>query len=281
MTGQDLRRYRLILEYDGSTYQGWQIQDEGETVQGEVEKVLRELTGERRPVVGAGRTDAGVHALGQVASADLPSRWSAAELRRAMNALLPEEIWVREISRVPPDFHPRYDACARSYEYRLGVRPEAASPFLRRWCWDASGFSVDPAALAAAAALVPGERSFESFAKAGQPERGTRCRVDRAVWEPWGSVGYRFLITADRYLHHMVRYLVGTMVDIARGRRLLGDMEALLAGPANPSGATTSAPAPAKGLYLTTVEYPPERVGHDPDRDPNPNSQPGKDDAHE
>lgn len=268
MTVQELRRYRLILEYDGSTYQGWQIQDEGATLQGEVERVLRELTGERRAVVGAGRTDAGVHALGQVAAADVPSRWSAGELRRAMNALLPEEIWVREIRRVPSDFHPRYDASLRSYEYRLGIRPEARSPFLRRWCWDASAFSVDPSLLAAVAAAVPGERSFEAFAKAGQPERGTRCRVDRASWAPWGSVGYRFLISADRYLHHMVRYLVGTMVDIARGRRPLGDMKALLEGSDALSSPTTSAPAPARGLYLTAVEYPPERVGDDPDRDP-------------
>lgn len=281
MTVQELRRYRLILEYDGSTYQGWQIQDEGTTLQGEVERVLRELTGGRRPVVGAGRTDAGVHALGQVASTDVPSRWSAGELRRAMNALLPEEIWVREIRRVPSDFHPRYDASLRSYEYRLGMRPEAGSPFLRRWCWDASSFSLDPALLGAAAAAVPGERSFEAFAKAGQPERGTRCRVDRASWVPWGSVGHKFLISADRYLHHMVRYLVGTMVDIARGRRPLGDMEALLTGSDAPSGPTTSAPAPARGLYLTAVEYPPERVGDDADRDPPSTSILRKDDPHE
>jgi tRNA pseudouridine38-40 synthase len=281
VTVQELRRYRLILEYDGSTYRGWQIQDEGATLQGKIESVLRELTGERRAVVGAGRTDAGVHALGQVAAADVPSRWSAGELRQAMNALLPEDIWVREIRRVPPDFHPRYDASSRSYEYKLGVRPGAASPFLRRWCWDASAYSVDPALLTAAAAAVPGERSFKSFAKTGQPERGTRCRVDRAAWVPWGRVGYKFLITADRYLHHMVRYLVGTMVDVARGRRPLEDMEALLTGPAATSGSTTSAPAPARGLYLTAVDYPPERVGDDPDRDPNPTSSLGKDDPHE
>jgi tRNA pseudouridine38-40 synthase len=275
VTVQELRRYRLILEYDGSTYQGWQIQEEGATLQGEVERVLRELTGERRPVVGAGRTDAGVHALGQVAAADVPSRWSAGELRRAMNALLPEEIWVREIRRVPSDFHPRYDASSRSYEYRLGVRPEAASPFVRRMCWDASAFALDPALLEAAAAAVPGERSFEAFAKAGQPERGTRCRVDRASWEEWSPVGYRFVIRADRYLHHMVRYLVGTMVDIARGRRPLQDMEALLGASNGASRLTTSPPAPARGLYLTAVEYPPERVGDDSDRDPLPTSTPG------
>jgi tRNA pseudouridine38-40 synthase len=279
VTVQELRRYRLLLEYDGSKYLGWQIQDEGATVQGELERVLRVLTGERRAVVGAGRTDAGVHALGQVAAADVPSRWSAGELRRAVNALLPEEIWAREIRRVPGDFHPRYDAISRSYEYRLGTHPEAASPFLRRWCWDASAFSLDPGLLAAAAAGVPGERSFESFAKAGQPERGTRCRVEHAAWVPWGSVGYKFIINADRYLHHMVRYLVGTMVDIARRRRPLEDMAALLRSSEGPvgAGATTSAPAPPQGLYLTDVEYPPERVGDDPDRDPTPTSKPGKD----
>jgi tRNA pseudouridine38-40 synthase len=304
VTPSGLKRFALVLHYDGAPFHGWQLQKEGATVQGTVEEALRRITGERRVVVGSGRTDRGVHASGQVASVILPERWEAVELRRAMNALLPRSVWVEEIRRVPDRFHPRYDALRRSYVYQLGLHRRARSPFLRGTCWPVDGNPPDADLLLEAAALVPGERSFRNFAKAGQPERGDRCRVDAAGWTPWAgpaigvmdapgtvgsgpegpdggradaslgggtaaeadALGLRFTITANRYLHHMVRYLVGTMVEVARGGRPLEEMAELLESP--DTALVTSPPAPPEGLFLARVEYLPDAWGGDPDRDP-------------
>lgn len=266
MKDPDLRRYRLLIEYDGTPFRGWQLQKERPTVQGEVEAVLERLTEKRRPVVASGRTDTGVHAFGQVASVDVPEKWDAPSLRKAMNALLPMEIRIREIRRVPGDFHPRYHATLRTYEYYVGLVEDAASPFHRRWCWPLLDDPLDETLLHRAAEGIPGERSFASFGKAGQPERGERCRVQEAVWEPWAELGLRFRIGANRYLHHMVRYLVGTMVDVARRARPLDEMIELLEKP--DTKLVTSPPAPPEGLFLSRVDYPRERLGDDPDRDP-------------
>jgi tRNA pseudouridine38-40 synthase len=262
-----LTRFCLTIQYDGSPFHGWQLQPKARTVQGEVERVLKKLTGARRPVVASGRTDGGVHALGQVASVAVPShRWSAKELRRALNALLPREIWIKEARQVDPDFHPRFDARKRSYAYRIGTAPESGSPFHHPWCWDLSDELLDSIRLEEAATLIPGQRSFRRFAKAGQPHRGERCHVFTATWIRWGELGLEFRIEADRYLHHMVRYLVGTMVDVGLGRRPLDEMRVLLTNP--DSALRTSAPAPARGLFLHQVEYEEGRLGEGLDRDP-------------
>lgn len=255
MTSGDETRFRLDIHYDGSGFYGWQVQPERRTVQGELQDAVERVARVSRTVTGSGRTDRGVHATGQVASVELPSKWTPASLDRALNAVLPRDVWVEEVRRVDPAFHPRYDAVARTYEYRVGTRPEARSPFHRPWCWPVDD-ALDRDLLDRAASLLPGERGFDSFAKAGQPERGTRCTVDRAVWEPWSGPGLRFRITADRYLHRMVRYLVGTMVDVARARRPLAEMEELLTDPG--TGLWTSPPAPPRGLFLVRVEYAPE-----------------------
>lgn len=259
-------RLQLTLQYDGSGFHGWQFQPDQRTVQGEMEAALSRLAGRPRTVVGSGRTDAGVHATGQVASVDMPARWRADALHRALNAILPADVWVQEVHRVRSDFHPRYDALTRTYAYRIGTRPEARSPFHRPWCW-ALGEELDAAALARAALTVEGEHSFLAFAKAGQPERGDRCRVAAAAWDAW-ELGLRLTITADRYLHHMVRYLVGTMVDVARGRRPVEHMAALLR---SEPGLETSPPAPPEGLFLARVEYPEHvRILDDTTDDPTP-----------
>lgn len=248
-------RLKLVLQYDGSAFFGWQIQREERTVQGELEAALERLTGARRVVVGSGRTDRGVHATGQVAAVSVPERWQPQELRRALNAVLPKDVWIRSAEAVSPDFNPRYAAIARTYLYRLGLSDEARSPFHRFWCWPLAA-SVDTDLLGESASLLAGKHSFKAFAKAGQPERGDVCTVREARWEPWTDLGLALLITADRYLHHMVRYLVGTMVDIARGRRPLEDLRRLLSEPDGPLD--TSPPAPPEGLFLHHVTYPPE-----------------------
>ncbi len=246
-------RLKLTLHYDGSAFFGWQMQREERTVQGEIQSALERLTGGLGTVIGSGRTDRGVHATGQVAAVSVPERWSAEELHRALNAVLPDDVWVEHVDRVNPDFHPRYDAIARTYEYRLGLVAEASSPFHRRWCWP-YGNRADAAILEQAASELPGTHSFERFAKAGQPERGYRCTVMRAAWEPWETLGLSFSITADRYLHHMVRYLVGTMVQIASAQRPLVDLTELLHN--ERTELETSPPAPPEGLFLARVDYP-------------------------
>ncbi len=256
------RRFKLTLHYDGGAFFGWQVQPGARTVQGELEAALSRLAARPVGVLGAGRTDRGVHATGQVASALMPGKWSAAEVRRALNAILPGDLWVAAAESVPLEFHARYDAQAREYEYRVGTAAESRSPFLRPYCWalggrgagsgGEGGLELDGGLLSAGAALLEGRHSFRAFAKAGQPGRGEECTVDLAWWEAW-EAGPLFRIRANRFLHHMVRYLVGTLVEVARGRRPLEDVAGLLAGE---PGLETSAPAPAEGLFLTRVYYP-------------------------
>ncbi|HEX2092707.1 MAG TPA: tRNA pseudouridine synthase A, partial [Longimicrobiaceae bacterium] len=222
--------------------------------QGELERVLSRLFDHPTRVVGSGRTDTGVHATGQVAAADAPRKWTPDALRRAMNALLPRDVWVADAALAPPGFHPRYSAVARSYVYRVGLAPEAHSPFRARWCWPLAR-PVDRAPMEHATALLVGDHSFRAFAKAGQEERGDRCIVAEARWAEWEEVGLEFHITANRFLHHMVRYLVGTLVEIGRGVRPEADMGALLEGA---EGLETSPPAPPEGLFLRAVKYPGE-----------------------
>ncbi|MDZ7780139.1 MAG: tRNA pseudouridine(38-40) synthase TruA [Gemmatimonadota bacterium] len=239
------------MHYDGSAFHGWQYQPDQRTVQGELQATLSRLADSPRVAVGSGRTDAGVHATGQVASVDMPARWDAPTLRKALNATLPSDIWIQSAEVAPARFHPRFDAIARTYRYDVGTASLAASPFHSRWCWVVPSV-LDVDLMRRAAQRIVGNHSFRAFAKSGQPERGDRCSVHRAEWTEW-SLGHRFQITADRYLHHMVRYLVGTMVDIGRGKRPLEELDELLAGAPH---VQTSPPAPPEGLFLALVEYP-------------------------
>lgn len=243
-------RLGLTLHYDGSGFFGWQAQAVERTVQGELEAVVARLTGSDERVIASGRTDRGVHASGQVVAVDVPERWTAASFRKSANALLPPDVWIRSARRVPEGFHPRFDAVRRTYAYRVGTEEHAPSPFLRPWCWPVIE-AVDVEVLRDLAGSLPGKRSFEAFAKSGQPERGYECEVFEADWAREKPHGLTFTISANRFLHHMVRYLVGTMIDVARGRRDHDDVALLLAG----GEATTSPPAPPEGLFLQHVDY--------------------------
>lgn len=254
---------KLRLHYDGADFQGWQVQPGARTVQGELEAALSRLADRPTAVLGGGRTDRGVHATGQVASAVVPSGWRPVALRRSLNAILPHDIWVAAVDEVPLSFHARYDAIARAYTYRAGTTPAARSPFRHRWCW-ALREPLSIELLRESATALEGEHSFRAFSKAGQPERGERCTVLRAEWRGWAGHGLSFRVTANRFLHHMVRYLVGTMVDVARGRRPAGDVGALLAGE---PGLETSPPAPPQGLFLTGIFYSPAELDRAEDSD--------------
>jgi tRNA pseudouridine38-40 synthase len=243
-----------VLHYLGHPFAGWQRQAASQrTVQGDFEQVLQRLMGHRAVTHAAGRTDAGVHALGQVVSFRVPVRWQPDELRRALNALLPPEIWVARLGRAPDGFHARRHALSRCYRYVVGCDDAATSPFRRPFEWSV-GPSLDGSLLEAAAAPLVGRHDFRAFSAVGRSRRHYECRVLVARWDARpGGEGFIFTIEADRFLHRMVRFLVGTMVDVGRGRRSVEDVPRLLASPSN---AATSPPAPPEGLYLVGARYP-------------------------
>jgi tRNA pseudouridine38-40 synthase len=246
------RTFLLILEFDGTDFCGWQRQAEGRSVQLEAERALGRLAGSPRRAVGAGRTDAGVHALGLPVSTTMPARWTATALLRSLNAVLPGDMAVREVREVQPGTDARRAALSRRYRYDIGVDGGSRSPFRRRTEW-ALGRPLDMAALDRAAALLSGEFDFRAFAIVGEPKPHYRCRIVEAGWAVLDAERRRFTVTADRFLHHMVRMLVGTMVDIGLGRRPENDMARLLTLPHNTE---TSAPAPAAGLSFVDASYP-------------------------
>ena len=262
MSPDPANRLRLTLHYDGSGFHGWQVQPGVRTVQGEVEGVLSRLANGPVTTIAAGRTDAGVHATGQVVGVDMPEKWTPEALLKSLNALLPDDVWAADVASATPAFHARYDAIARGYVYRVGTTRAAESPFRRRWCWPLAE-PLDADALREGARAIVGRHSFRGYAKAGQPERGYVCTVHHAGWwERPGSLELR--ITANRFLHHMVRYLVGTMIDAARGRRPIPDVGALLD---EGSGLETSPPAPPEGLFLARVYYDNDELETDPDHE--------------
>jgi len=251
------------LHYDGTDFAGWQVQPDARTVQGEIEAVLLRLLDHPVRVHAAGRTDAGVHALGMAVSAIVPARWTPDALRRALNALLPADCWVAELREARSGFHARYSATGRRYAYRIGTDAEAKSPFRRPFEW-----ALDPApernALQRLADSLRGTHDFRALAVHTGERENCRCTIRQAQWVPRiQDRGVEFHVVADRFLHHMVRILVATMVDAALGRRPEGDLELLLG---QDPGVRASAPAPPHGLYFVRAEYPDHwfRLDEDP-----------------
>ncbi len=249
------RTVQLVLHYDGGGFSGWQRQPGQRTIQGVVEDALERLCSTHIAAVGSGRTDAGVHARGQAVGVRVPERWSATALRRAMNAVLPSDVWVARSADMQPEFHARYSAVSRRYSYYVGTDDEANSPFRTRFELPCDR-ALDRRALDASAASVEGEHSFRAFAVFGTAPAHDehRCHVTEARWRDRAG-GLVFEIEANRFLHHMVRFLVGTMLDVASGRRLVSDMPVLLNAPDNRD---VSPPAPAHALFLDRVRYPRE-----------------------
>jgi len=239
-------RYRATVEYDGAGFHGYQIQPEQRTVQGVLEARLARLFDGPVRVIGAGRTDTGVHASGQEIVFDVPAAWDAIDLGRSLDSMLPADVAIRRLRIARPDFHPRFQATGRRYEYFVGD----AGPLRVARVWRPPS-APDADRLAEATARLPGRRSFEALSRAGQPQLGTMCTVETAEWCPTALGDLRFVIVADRFLHRMVRYIVATLVDVARGRRTLAEWEELLErGAGRPPE-----PAPASALYLTGVRY--------------------------
>ncbi len=248
-----------VLQYDGTRFAGWQRQPDARTVQGDFEAALSRIDGGHTPVHAAGRTDAGVHALGQVVSFSCARAWDGADLRRALNANTPADIWIATAGAAPTGFHARKDATSRRYRYVVGCDESSASPFRRPFEWDLR-VPLDGAGLDAAAAHLIGEHDFRAFSSVGQVKQHYRCVVETSGWQKRGDhQGFIFTIEADRFLHRMVRFLVGIMVDVGRGRRPLEDITRLLEHQSNEEA---SPPAPPQGLYFVCARYPQLELGH-------------------
>jgi tRNA pseudouridine38-40 synthase len=247
------RTVQLVVQYDGAGFSGWQRQPAQRTVQGVIEEALERLCGAPVSALGSGRTDAGVHARGQAVGVIVPAKWESAQLRRAMNAVLPSDVWVAKAIEMRPEFHARYSAIARRYGYYVGTDDDANSPFRRRFELTFPR-AIDRVALDAAAEAVLGDHSFRAFAVQGTaPEADEhRCVIATSRWSDRPG-GLLYTVQANRFLHHMVRFLVGTMLDIATGRRPVDDMHMLLSASDNRD---VSPPVAPHALFLEAVEYP-------------------------
>lgn len=243
--------FRFTLEYDGTDFDGWQVQPGGRrTVQGALEAALEGVTGRSLRVDGSGRTDAGVHARGQVASARIDTRLDAASLQRALNGVLPRDVVVVDAAVAPPDFHARRDARSKRYAYRIW-NGEAPSPLrARTGHWVPQSLDVDAMGEAARACL--GRHDFASFQTAGSDVVGSVRTLSRFDVSGEARGDIELIVEGDGFLRHMVRTLAGTLIEVGLGRRSAASMPALLAARDRRRAGPT---APAAGLTLIGVRY--------------------------
>ncbi len=265
--------WKIVLSYDGTGFRGWQVQPGRPTVQGTLAAALEKMTGERVRPQGSGRTDAGVHALGQVASFALEGDIPAGNLLRALNQCLPQSIRVVQVEEVGSGFHARHSAARKGYEYRIFerkieeideeagrvVKGAICPPFLAPYVWDCH-WVLDVAVMQRAAGMFLGIHDFSSF-QASDPELGQRedgatgpnpvkTIYESMVMREDGLLRYR--VTGSGFLHHMVRNIVGTLVEVGRGSLAAEDMGRILASKNRAAAGPT---APAQGLFLVSVEY--------------------------
>ncbi len=276
LTSVSGRMWMVTLSYDGTDYRGWQVQPGERTIQGELQEALGRVTGETPLPQGSGRTDAGVHALGQVASFELRAPIPAENLHRALNRTLPSSIRILDAIAVPNEFHARHSAVTKIYEYRVWVEKreqiDICPPFVARFVY-ACPWSLDRAALDSAAERFMGEHDFASFAatdpdlttrtdrSAGKEqlvEGNTRSTVRTILASAWheqrsdsGPV-LIYRIQGNGFLHHMVRNLVGTMIEVGRGALQAAEIPAIFEARARSAAGPT---APARGLFLHSVQY--------------------------
>ncbi len=245
-----MRNLKITLAYDGTDFCGWQIQPSQPTIQGLIETVLNEIEGAAVTIQGSGRTDAGVHALGQVASFSLKNPIPAENLRKAMNRLLPDTVRVLFVEEVPEDFHARHSARAKTYEYRIW-RGEICPPHLSRFVYPFP-YPLDEAKMQQAAGRFAGTHDFRSLAaNDGRPLESTVRTIFSSTLEREGEqLTYR--VRGSGFLYHMVRNTVGTLIEVGRGNLFPEDINRILdAKDRSVAGPT----APARGLFLVSVEY--------------------------
>lgn len=249
-----MRNIKLVLEYDGTDFVGWQRQPNGRSIQGEVEKVLLQLMQEKVNVIGAGRTDSGVHARGQVANFRCNSEMSIKQITRGLTALLSKDVSLESVEETSIDFHARYSAKWRTYSYTITTVPSA---LLRKYSWFVK-YNLDVHLLEQCAERFIGVHDFEIFCKDDTNVKNYLCNVSQSLWTVNQNL-FRYQIQANRFLHTMVRLLVGTMVDVGRGYISLDDVGAALSKEkkAESGNVTTriGQAAPAHGLVLESIQY--------------------------
>lgn len=245
-----MERYQVILGYDGTAFGGMQRQDNARTIQGDFEAALMKIGWTGRSVLAAGRTDAGVHAKGQVLVFDLDWKHSNQDLSNALNANLPADIGVQRVHKVKPDFHPRFDAISRTYQYQILCR-QNRDPLRERYAWRVWP-DPDLERLQACASELVGEHDFSAFGTPPQEGGTTIRKVFRADWSKQTDE-LVFEVNANAYLYHMVRRMVFFQVEIGLGRRSHDDLKAYLS---SQSDGLIQGLAPACGLFLQNVHYP-------------------------
>jgi tRNA pseudouridine38-40 synthase len=245
-----MRTIKLTMEYDGTRYRGWQVQAIGATIQGTLEEKLNLLTGEKIHVAASGRTDAGVHALEQVAHFSTQCPLAVRSIRKALNSLLPHDILIKKVVEVGEDFHARKQARSKIYEYRI-LNRNLRSVFHRGYAWHVPQ-ALDLEEMKKAAEYLVGEHDFSAFRSVGTPTRTAVRRVVRAEWKKGRNGMIRFEIEANGFLKQMVRAIVGTLVEVGKGKiNSQGFQKALLSRERKEAGPT----APAHGLFLKKVKY--------------------------
>ncbi len=243
-----MNRFKIIIQYDGTHFCGWQLQKDKRTVQGLVEKVLRMVFNhdKRIPVHGSGRTDSGVHSFGQVAHFDFYSKLSSDIIKKSINSKLPEDCQIMEVKRVPQSFHSRYNAIKRLYRYQCYVGDSILN---RNQSWLIK--KIDIERLNKMSEMIKGEHDFLSFSKYNRDKKNTICIIYHTEWKKMNQY-VMFFILGNRFLHHMVRYLVGTMVNTFHKNNFKQNFSNLIS---KPSKSAYVHKAPAQGLFLDSVFY--------------------------
>jgi len=243
-----LHRYKIIIHYDGSSFSGWQLQKNRNTVQGELENALKIISGskDRIAVHGAGRTDSGVHAYGQVAHFDLDTNIKSSDLCKAINSNTSQDCRIMSLQQVDSDFESRFDAIKRTYRYQIYL---GSSLLYRNQAWLINDIEIN--ILEELSEIIIGEYDFLSFSKYKPEQKNTNSIVYESVWKKKNKM-LVYEISGNRFLHHMVRYLVGTMVQVSRGRYPIAKFSSLLH---EPRKNVQIHRAPANGLILLKVEY--------------------------
>ena len=257
-----MRHLKLTLAYDGTDFHGWQVQPRLPTIQGTLEAVLSEIEGQPVRIHGAGRTDAGVHALGQVASFALANPIPIENLRKAMNCLLPPAVRVLAVGETSPGFHPRHCAQSKLYEYRIW-RGDVCPPHLNRYVYS-HPYPLDEQAMQQAAPFFEGTHDFRSLAAHNAEDKESTVRtIFSSVFERQGDI-LAYSVRGSGFLYRMVRNMVGTLIEVGKGIRAPRDIEAILSAKRRSAAGRT---APARGLFLVEVEYRTENAGESPPAD--------------